>query len=310
MLNKEESVVSKVDKHHHISKEQLSTHPPFPKSLKIEISARCNFKCSFCATKSSKRPLGDIDRDFLYRILKESKEAGVEEVGMFLLGESFLVKELAEYIKYAKEEVGFEYVFITTNGSMCTPDRMIPIIDAGLDSLKFSINAGTREKYKEIHGVDCFDRVIEHVKWLHQYQKEHGTKMKTSISSIWIEEDKEELEAFRKEMLQYVGEFYYLPLYNQGGHCGGGDKKLIGNPGRLDHLVPIIPCWVLFTGLKITWDGKLTACCFDHESKFEVADLNEVSLEEAWNCEKYVELRRNHLENDFSNSLCSKCLGR
>jgi radical SAM protein with 4Fe4S-binding SPASM domain len=282
-----------------------------PKSLKIEITARCNFNCSFCAAKQSLRPIGDINEEFLYDILKRCKEAGVEEVGLFLLGESFLVKDLPKYIRYAKEEVGFEYIFLTTNGSLCTPERLIPVIEAGLDSLKFSINAPTREKYKEIHGVDCFDKVVDHVKWLSQYRREHKVKMKTSVSSIYIEEDKKELKAFEKMISQYVDEFYYLPFYNQGGHIDGEKyKKLIGNPGRLDHLVPVIPCWVLFTGLKITWDGKLTACCFDHESEFEVADLTKVSLEEAWNCEKYAELRRCHLENDFSNSPCSKCLGK
>jgi MoaA/NifB/PqqE/SkfB family radical SAM enzyme len=306
------TIMDRIDTHTGVSKDKLVLNPPFPDAIKIEITGRCNYNCSFCAQKSSLREIGDIDRNFLYRILWEAKSIGVKEIGMFLLGESFLVKELAEYIKYAKEVVGIEYVFITTNGSMCSPERMIPIIDAGLDSIKFSINAGTREKYKEIHSCDRFDHVVSNVKWLSNYKKENNIDhLRTCVSSIMIPDDKEELEAFKKDMEQYVDDVYFLPLYNQAGHIGGDEyTKIIGNPGRAESMVDPIPCWALFNASKITWNGWLTACCFDHDEKFEIADLNKVSLTEAWNNEKFVNMRREHLENTLSNkSLCGKCLG-
>ena len=306
------SILKKVDEHTHVVKEKLRLNPPFPDTIKIEITGRCNFNCSFCAQKSSLRKIGDIDRNFLYRILWEAKSIGVKEIGMFLLGESFLVKELVEYIKYAKEVVGIEYVFITTNGSLCNPNRMIPIIDAGLDSIKFSINAGTKERYKKMHGVDCFDKVTSNIKWLDSYKRANQIdSLRTCVSSIYIPEYEEELTIFKEDISQYVDDFYYLPLYNQAGHIGGKEyTKIIGNPGRLDNMVGPIPCWALFNASKITWNGWLTACCFDHDEKFEIADLNKVSLIDAWNDPKFMELREEHLNNNnFSKeSLCAKCL--
>jgi len=305
------SIPEKVDLHSHVSKEKFILHPPFPDAIKIEITGRCNYNCSFCAQKSSLRKIGDIDRNFLYRILWEAKSIGVKEIGMFLLGESFLVKELSEHIKYAKDVVGIEYVFITTNGSLCDEKRMIPVIEAGLDSIKFSINAGTREKYNKIHNCDNFDKVFSNVKWLCNYKKENNiTGLRTCISSILIPGDEEELRSFEKEAKQYVDDFYFLPLYNQAGHIGGKEyTKIIGNPGRAENMVPPIPCWALFNAAKITWNGWLTACCFDHDEKFEIADLNKVSLIDAWNHPKFVGMRKQHLENTLnSKSLCAKCL--
>ncbi len=303
--------MEKIDQHTHVSKEKLILHPPFPDAIKIEITGRCNYNCSFCAQKSSLRKIGDIDRNFLYRILWEAKSVGVKEIGMFLLGESFIVKELAEYIRYAKEIVGIEYVFITTNGSLCTPERMVPIIEAGLDSIKFSINAGTREKYNKIHCCDKFEDVLLNVKWLCKYKEENSIdSLRTCISSILIPEDEEELRSFEKNMNQYVDDFYFLPLYNQAGHIGGKEyTKIVGNPGRYENMVKPIPCWALFNAAKITWNGWLTACCFDHDEKFEIADLNKVSLSEAWNNSKFVSMREEHLEKKISKeSLCAKCL--
>jgi len=306
-----ESIMEKIDKHTHIPKEKLVLHPPFPDAIKIEITGRCNFNCSFCAQKSSLRKIGDIDRNFLYRILWEAKSIGVKEIGMFLLGESFLIKELAEYIKYAKEIVGIEYVFITTNGSLCTSKRMIPIIEAGLDSIKFSINAGTREKYKKMHNCDMFEKVISNIKWIHDYLKEKNiTSLRTCVSSILIPGDEEKLNVFHKRMKEYVDDCYFLPLYNQAGHIGGKEyTKIVGNPGRQENMVESVPCWALFNAAKITWNGWLTACCFDHDEKFEIVDLNKVSLLEAWNHSKFVDMRREHLENTLTkDSLCAKCL--
>jgi hypothetical protein len=125
-----------------------------------------------------------------------------------------------------------------------------------------------------------------------------------------IPEDKNELEEFKKYIERYVDDFYYLPLYNQAGHIGGKEySKIIGNPGRFENMVPSIPCWALFNAAKITWDGWLTACCFDHDEKFEIADLNKVSLIEAWNDKKFVNMRKEHLDNKINKeSLCAKCL--
>jgi len=309
--NNIKSIPEKVDDHTHVPKERFVLYPPFPDAIKIEITGRCNYKCSFCAQSKNLRSIGDMDRNFLYRILWEAKSIGVKEIGLFLLGESFLVKDLPEYIKYAKEVVGIEYVFITTNGYLCTPDRLIPVIKAGLDSLKFSMNAGEKERYKKMHGVDGFNKVINNIKWLHGYLKENNiTSLRTCVSSIFTEELKEELDKLKEEISPYVDDHYYLPLYNQAGHVGGEDyTKIIGNPGRLDNMVPSIPCWALFNGAKITWDGWLTACYFDHDNRFNIADLNKVSLMEAWHHPKIVEARKNHLENNFENSICSHCVG-
>jgi MoaA/NifB/PqqE/SkfB family radical SAM enzyme len=301
------NIAERIDAHTHVPRERLVETPPFPDSIKIEVTSRCNYKCSFCAAGAKLRCVGDMDPAFLFRILKEAKATGVKEIGLFLLGESFLLKRLPEYIRYAKEEAGIEYVFLTTNGSLCKPARLEAVIDAGLDSLKFSVNAPTREKYEAMHGVDCFDRVMENIRWLGERRKQPGFSMKTAVSSIYVEEDAEALERLREEMLKYVDDFYLLPYYNQAGHVEG--HGVVGNPGRWGNMVSPIPCWGLFNSAKISWNGWLTACYFDHDNRFEIADLNEVSLIDAWHHPKFAELRRQHLCGDVSKSVCAECLG-
>jgi hypothetical protein len=161
--------------------------------------------------------------------------------------------------------------------------------------------------------VDAFDLVISNIKWLHKFKRGTNLDLRTGASSIYVEQFREELETFRSEISKYVDDFYYLPLYNQAGHVGDRQPtKIVGNPGRLENMVPSVPCWALFNAGKITWDGWLTACCFDHNEDFKIADLNKSSLVDAWHNPKFNELRETHLSGDtmaLKDSLCGKCLG-
>ena len=72
----------------------------------------------------------------------------------------FLNNELEIYISFCKR-IGFEYIYITTNGVYATADKIEKLCKAGLSSIKFSINSATKETYKKIHGRDNFDIVIK-----------------------------------------------------------------------------------------------------------------------------------------------------
>ena len=51
------SIMDKIDQHTHVPEGKLVLHPPFPDAIKIEITGRCNYNCSFCAQKSSLRKI-------------------------------------------------------------------------------------------------------------------------------------------------------------------------------------------------------------------------------------------------------------
>ena len=86
-----ESITERIDNITEIREEYLSETPPCPKSVKIELTALCNFSCKFCARSKNLREVGQIDRGFFEALVTDLLEAGVEELGLFYLGESFLV---------------------------------------------------------------------------------------------------------------------------------------------------------------------------------------------------------------------------
>jgi hypothetical protein len=69
-----------------------------------------------------------------------------------------------------------------------------------------------------------------------------------------------------------------------------------------------LPCWSAFTEGHLRADGGLSACCFDSDGRFTMANLNEVSFMEGWNSLKFQELRKAHLAKDVTGTICESCV--
>jgi len=292
---------------------------PAPKSVKIELTGQCNFRCGFCALRMrEEQPTKPMDWKFFTRVAKEMRDAGVEELGLFFLGESFSSPELLlKAVQHAKVTLGFPYVFLTTNGSLAKPHWTWACMDAGLDSLKFSINWADKQQFHEITGVKTalFDKALENLKAAREIRDAEGYKCGIYASSIAFDgEQASRMEKLLAErVLPYVDEHYFLPLYSMGSFATKREEELgfrpiAGNQGRLGKLREPLPCWSAFTEGHITSQGKLSACCFDASASWEMADLNKVSFMDGWNSEKFVSLREAHLKKDVRGTICASCI--
>jgi len=294
-----------------------SATPPVPRSVKIELTARCDFQCFFCASHMRLRAKDEIDPSFFRRIVREMRELGVEELGLFYLGESFTCRWLAEAVRFAKRECGYPYVFLTTNGRMATPERVRACITAGLDSLKFSFNFSDPEQFHEVTRVRAADfwTVEENLRQARrvrdEVEAETGHRCGLYASSIRYDDAQHERMASAvARIAPYVDEHYWLPLYGQAGLTSGarGTVPTAGNQGRIGALRKPLPCWSLFTEGHITYDGRLSACCFDHDGRFSMGELEREPFMQAWHSEPFQRLRRANLAEDVRGTVCEKCI--
>ena len=95
---------------------------------------------------------------------------GLKEVGLYATGEPFMTKNLDDYISIAKT-YNIERVYITTNGALADLKTVIKCVEAGLDSIKFSINASNKSDYLEIHGHDDFSKVRDNVLKIYEWKE-------------------------------------------------------------------------------------------------------------------------------------------
>lgn len=232
---------------------------------------------------------------------------------MFYLGESFLCDWLPDAIRYAKQDCDYPHVFLTTNGRLATSDRMRECMLAGLDSLKFSFNfSGPRQFHAVTHlNANEYHTVVSNLKdacWIRDYAEfSTGHRCGIYASSLRYDDKQERrMQKVVEEILPFVDEHYYLPLY---GHAGvprrAGDSA---DRDRVKALHQALPCWSLFTEAHITCDGHLSACCFDHSARFHMGDLNQMSFLEAWHSDAFQQLRAAHLKRDVRATVCAQCI--
>lgn len=292
---------------------------PAPKAVKIEISPRCNYRCGFCALRNREvQPKWDMDFDLFKRVTREMRDAGVEEIGVFYLGESFMnPRLLVDCIRYLKSDIGMPYVFLTSNASMAFPEAVEECMKAGLDSLKWSCNAADDEQFEKIMGVakKLFHAAMGNIKDAWEIRNRGGYKTGLYASSIRYDgEQQQKMEKFLAEnVVPYVDQNYWLPLYSMGAFAIDREEELgyrptAGNQGRLGALREPLPCWSAFTEGHVTAEGKLSACCFDATANWTMGDLNKMSFMEAWNSPQFVKLREAHLRKDVTGTVCQSCI--
>ncbi len=325
------TITERIDNTTKIPPQYLNAVLPAPKSVKIEISPRCNYRCGFCALRTREvQPKWDMDFGLFKRVTREMREAGVEEIGVFYLGESFMnPRLLVDCIAWLKGELGMPYVFLTSNASMAFPEVVEECMKAGLDSLKWSVNAANKNQFEKIMGVagKLFYTALDNVKSAWEVRKRGGDKTglyackrggyQTGLYASSIKYDGEQLlkmEALLNERVRpYVDQHYWLPLYSMGAFAVQREHELgyrptAGNQGRIGALREPLPCWSAFTEGHITAEGKLSACCFDATANWTMGDLTKLSFMEAWNSAPFVKLREAHLKKDVRGTVCENCI--
>lgn len=313
-------ITERIDAITKIPPEYLHAKLPAPKSVKIEISPRCNLRCSFCALKNREsQPKHDMDFALFQRITREMREAGVEEIGLFYLGESFMnPRLLVDCIRHLKQEIKMPYVFLTSNGSLASRAHVLECMKAGLDSLKWSVNAADPDQYAHVMGVSPknFNKALENIQDAWDIRRKFGLKTGLYASSIQYDgEQQKKMEALLKDkVLPYVDQHYWLPLYGEMTRWTEeriaelGYRPTAGNQGRIGALRQPLPCWAAFTEGHVRADGGLSACCFDSDGKFHMGDLTKQTFMEAWNSAAYQALRSAHLAGDVTGTVCQGCL--
>lgn len=309
------NITSRIDAVTRIPERYLAAELPAPRSVKIELTSQCNYRCGFCAHRLRMKDRGEMDRHLYERLVGEMVDAGVEELGVFYIGESFMCDWLPEAIAFARQR-GIRYVFLTTNGSLATPRRVDACMKAGLDSLKFSMNSADEEQFVEIAAVKekLFRDSISNLKLARAVRDSGGYRCGIYASSIQYNgAQQEKMLSLVEEIRPFVDEHYWLPLYSMGSLATQREEELgyrpiAGNQGRLGALREPLPCWSAFTEGHITHDGKLSACCFDAGDKWVMANLNGTAFMDGWNSEAFVKLRAAHLKKDVSGTICEDCV--
>ena len=132
----------------------------------FELTSRCNFNCKMCYIHNSdcnKNKSLELSTKQWLKIAEDAKNAGV--VFLLLTGGELLLRDDFAELYTAFCEMGF-VVYINTNASLITEDIFALFDEYPPSRLNISLYGGSGDAYKDICGVDSFEKVIANIKRL------------------------------------------------------------------------------------------------------------------------------------------------
>lgn len=303
----------------HPSEELFSLIPPLPEKLSLELNNTCNLNCVFCPfhspylSKEDQMTLSHMDPAFAKELLKQAAALGIgrKELGLFATGEIFLYQGFDEILRYARGLNAFSYIYLTTNGILATPENIRLAVEAGVDSIRFSINAGNRSDYELLHGKDCFETVLENLKEASAYIKGLDRELNLSVSCVLTKKTLSEEGRIRALYSQYVDDIIFIhagyldgidPLLEEEYAVYGEEEQSFEN----DNI-----CGYVFNSLFIDSNGIVRLCCSSQKALIPIVDLKkEPDLKKAWEHETLISFRKRLLAGETKGTVCEKCLGR
>ena len=127
----------------------------------------CNYKCVYCFAESNLGRLKNDHEGFttyeILRQLSEMPEFDTPDFNIQLSNGEFSINKYCNEIFDVLLKTKWRVAFVTNMSTY--REKFAEFLKTGrTKSVQTSLDAGTRETYHKVKGVDCFDRVIENLK--------------------------------------------------------------------------------------------------------------------------------------------------
>jgi len=285
----------------------------FPEVIRIEPSATCNLACIHCPTGTYANPVkGNMSKELFLKIKNEIMNHNIRVVVLYMGGEPFINKDFFFMVSELKK-IKIPFLKTVSNGMLLTNDIIKNIIESDLDSIEFSLDGMSSKTNDFIRQNSDHTKVIKHIKKLLDLKLLSKSNIKIFISSTQFKYlDNDILKSEKPTWLE--NEFRkYLDLgvlnINYVDAIEWSDMKLDRNifNSIVDESDKVSNhCDHVKSTMTIRYNGDIVPCCYDLTSQLILGNINFSNLQDIWNNNKYLQLRKSIHEQKFY-SICSTC---
>lgn len=286
----------------------------------LDLTNRCNLSCKYCFNyRALQLPSADLDLDLIKKALRSKLAESVKD--WFLSGgEPVLYEHLSGALKlFRAQGIGPK---IATNGTKLTPEIVDAWLGYGVRSVQFSLDTLKPDRHAYLNGGRRQDgeailRNLEHAV---------RSPLRVVVSSVLTEVNKKEIQEIMAFCFESGVDSY--TLYPNVPSEGLNKELIVPFPellGLTDELfsaysslcptkviditiprfsdssayakwkdilaIRLHTCAAAQFALKITSDGRVSACICQDSDPFIIGDLHKQSLDDIWVSEKALEFR-------------------
>ena len=284
----------------------------FPLCLDIETTNICNLACTMCSRTiqiedGTYSDIGTMPMNLYKKMIDEGSKYELPSIKLNYLGEPLADKYIVERIRYAKQK-GVIDVMFNSNASLLNEEISHKILEAGLDSIYFSVDGIFAETFNKIRIGTEYETVLKNIKNFMKIKNDGDYKHVQTRVSMTV------LPGMEKEM-KPVADFW-LPIVGQVGYgewvdaTGKGTKMTIPNASVHTNYPynPDFVCAQPFQRMFIMWDGTTTPCCLDMGRKYVTGNANNSNLKEIWDGPSYQKMRDIQISGRYPEiDICKEC---
>jgi MoaA/NifB/PqqE/SkfB family radical SAM enzyme len=292
--------------------DKLKSLPDFPRIIDVELTNTCNFHCLMCpvGTGAQVRKKGFMSDEVFHRVLDEAAEHGTP-LRFILWGEPTLHPKWLDWMAETVDRGLLAH--FNTNGSRITEADMRRLVDAGVQSVKFSFQGVDRKSYREMRNTDYYEELLTKVKQLHDIRGDAPYPF-IHVSTTITYEGPELVSAFRERVCAFtdkatVGRTELERFDVSKAKLSDEERAALTRMKGEEHLVRKHPnCPEVYDKLSVNWDGRVSACCRDFEAVMQVGDVLAQPLAEIWKADKLDFYRRCLARGEYDRfELCRIC---
>lgn len=306
----------------HDLREVIPLAKPF--TLLIEPTSLCNFRCVQCFqslkqdnyfTRNRKNmPLERFEK--IIQQLKEWPGEKLKVLKLSLYGEPLVNKDFCEMLRIAKEADAADRIETTSNVSLLTPEVARKMVEYQLDYLRVSIYSADTERHREITSSPVTpEQIHNNLAVLKQIKAELGSERPFVSPKMLDTFDEKQNQAFMSMYQDVADELYLDKPHNwiqteeesfvdriYGEDTGKAAEDFKKNSSAR------IACPMAFTTMAVRCNGDVSPCCVDFIGGTNLGNMEENSLQEIWNSQKWLDFQIMQLENrKHENSSCARC---
>lgn len=266
--------------------------PDFPERIEIELVSDCNLRCTYCPRQYINELKGYIDFNLYKKIINEALYYPETVLVLHRRGESMLHPKFTKMLQLIAGK--FKAVQMATNATLLNKDKYEAIVK-GLTFLSFSMD--TPLNYNRTRLPANYSKVESKILDFLDYNK---GQVKTQASMVkTVNTTEEECAEFKQIWKNRVDR---VRIYEE--HSSDGNFGSLKSPRQKRE-----SCVMPFYEILVYDSGNVARCNHDWDSdnSTSMGDSKKQCVKEIWHGEKYRDLRRQQMQLQFNDSVCSKC---
>ena len=243
----------------------------------IFMGYRCNNRCRFCM-EADKRNLPMAGTKEVEKEMIKAKKAGTDYLEM-IGGETTIRPDIITLVKFAKS-LGFKTIMMSTNGRMYSyKDFARKILEAGLNSIVFSIHGHTAKLHDYLTQVPgSFGQLTQGIKNVKEIIKEEHLQVSLGSNTTIVKPNYKflpQIGEYIRSLGLYNAEFIFVDCNE-----GGAHDNFYELVPRISDVAPYAhKCLDIGRRYKIPhWDVRYVPLCYFQDYLDQVSELKEVRI--------------------------------